>query len=153
MAKTKPEAPQDPLVVSMSEILNRKQPRTEGARVRLDDGTVATLTFQAIGRQAFDDLKTEHPPTPDQRAKMRKALTAAGMNKTQIDYSVATLLDHNPDTFPPALLAASALEPAMTLNEATEMWTSPAFSKGELAAMLETVEQLNIDKTFDLGNG
>lgn len=59
------------------------------------------FVFQSIGRQAWTKLLAEHPPTDEHR-----------------DLGS----DHNPETFPPAALAASSVEPKMSVETATGMF-------------------------------
>ena len=63
-----------------------------------------TFTFQDIGRKAFDEMVYAHQPTAEQ--KKHVADMGGG------------ILEYNTDTFPPALMAASAIEPEMTTEEA-----------------------------------
>lgn len=56
---------------------------------QMRDDEVA-FTFEAVGQKAWNDLLAAHPPTKDQRS--------AG-------------LDHNPETFAPAAIAASLVDP------------------------------------------
>src|SRR5438105_4109088 len=53
--------------------------------------SAVAFTFQAVGRRAYAKLLTEHPPTDEQK---------------QDAESKQIGLSYNPDTFPPALLAA-----------------------------------------------
>lgn len=67
-----------------------------------------TFTFQDIGRKAFDELVMAHPATKDQ--KERVAELGGG------------ILEYNIDTFPPALLAATAIDPEMTVEDAQQIF-------------------------------
>jgi hypothetical protein len=66
--------------------------------------------FTSVGRRKWSDLLAAHPPTPEQIAMEREREDGKGMP-----------LDHNPDTFPVAAIAASCIEPAMTLAEVQEL--------------------------------
>lgn len=58
--------------------------------------------FRAIGKRAWADLIARHPPTKDQlKADPR--------------------LDHNPVTFPVAAIAASCIDPELTLEDAQRL--------------------------------
>jgi len=70
-----------------------------------------TIALRAIGSKAYDDLMAAHPPTKAQKVENTP---------------------FNIDTFGPALLATSFMTPEMTVEEATAMWTSPEWSRGEL---------------------
>lgn len=59
--------------------------------------------FRAIGKRAWFDLLAAHPPTA-------KDLEQYGRN-----------LDHNPRTFPAAAVAATLVDPAMTVEQVTEL--------------------------------
>lgn len=59
------------------------------------------FTFESIGRQAWTKLLAEHPPSAEHR-----------------DLGS----DHNPETFPPAAVAASSAEPKVSVETATEMF-------------------------------
>jgi len=72
-----------------------------------------TFTFQDIGRKAFDEMVIAHQPTAEQKKFM------ADMG--------GGILEYNTDTFPPALMAASAIDPEMTIEEAEtifDQWSS-----------------------------
>jgi hypothetical protein len=58
------------------------------------------FTFQSIGKAKWTALIAEHPPLPEHK----------DMGS-----------DHNPDTFPPAAMAACAVEPTMTVETAQAM--------------------------------
>lgn len=90
--------------------------------VSTDDGDVeeGAMLFRAIGSEEYDDLLGEHPPTGEQRKK--------GLN-------------HNPNTFAPALLARVCVEPAMAEEEWSDIWQSPDWNRGELQKMyMEAVD-------------
>jgi hypothetical protein len=57
------------------------------------------FVFRSIGFTAWLELMAEHPPTPADR---------------KIDPRV----DHNPRTFPPAAIAASCVEPELSVDDA-----------------------------------
>ncbi len=58
--------------------------------------------FRQVGKKTWADLLVTHPPTREQR-QARPAL------------------DHNPATFPVAAIAASCIDPAMTVDEVGEL--------------------------------
>lgn len=60
------------------------------------DAASAPFTFRSIGRQAWRRLIGEHPPTREQARQG---------------------LDHNPDTFPVAAIAASCVAPEITVAD------------------------------------
>lgn len=67
-----------------------------------------TFRFRSIGHRAWADLLRAHPPTRDQLAKRRD-------------------MDHNPETFPYAAIAASCVEPVMSIDDVKRLEASPAF--------------------------
>lgn len=80
-----------------------------------------TFVFEAMGREAYSDLIGDHPPREDD--------TKNG-------------LQFNADTFPPALLAASCVQPeGMDLKEATDIWEN--WSDGECELLLDTAVAAN----------
>ena len=81
-----------------------------------------TVLFQAISSKAYDDLIAKHPPT----AKQKRDNAA-----------------WNPDTFAPALIAACSKEPEIPEDTATGIWTSDAWSRGELMDLFMAVVELN----------
>lgn len=64
------------------------------------DGKTHFLTFVAIGGRAWRELLAQHPPTREQSLKH-------GMS-----------LDNNPETFPQAAMAASCVQPGLSLEQA-----------------------------------
>lgn len=58
------------------------------------------LVFEGIGRKAWRDIQAEHPPTEAQRKEY------------------GAFLDHDPESFPAAAMAASCLEPGLSVEEA-----------------------------------
>ena len=64
------------------------------------DAAKVEFRFRAIGKRPWADLLKQHPPTKDQQR--------AG-------------LDHNPETFPAAAIAASCVEPTLTVDEAERL--------------------------------
>ena len=84
--------------------------------------TVATFTFRDIGRKPFDALLVAHQPTPAQK----KAVADQG----------GGVLEYNQDTFPPALMAATAVDPEMTLEEAEETYHN--WSSGDAEILFTT---------------
>jgi len=135
--------------------LNPAAPAALGAaqaeldRLRADAEAVsARFVFQAVGRQRFSDLRGEHPPTKEQRTEWTARWLKAGVAEHQIPE-----LEHNPDTFPPVLLAAACIEPEMTLGDATGIWCSAGWSDAELAELFGAALAVNTQhRRHDLGN-
>jgi hypothetical protein len=78
-----------------------------------DGGTIIeyVVTLRAIGSKAYDVLVGMHPPTVEQKKEGAS---------------------YNPDAFGPALIAACAVSPVITPNEAKELWESDEWSRGEV---------------------
>lgn len=98
-----------------------KKPRTTTVDVTVGTDTL-TLEFRALGAKAYDELMAAHPPTKEQKAEGQV---------------------WNPVTFPAALIAASSHDPTITPEQATELWTSPDWARGELWDMLARLVALN----------
>ena len=81
-----------------------------------------TLKFQAIGAKAYDKLVSKHPPKPDQRVE------GASFNM---------------ETFAPALIAACSVEPEISPQDATEIWESEDWSRGDLMVLFRNAVELN----------
>lgn len=98
--------------------------RTVSLTIPGDDGdpVKVSIRLKAIGSAAYDDLIAKHPPTPKQR-------------KDGATY--------NPDTFAPALVAASMTEPQMDLEDAQALWESEDWSRGELTELFLASVQIN----------
>lgn len=125
------------------------------AQQALDDARTAaaqvsaTFVFEAVGRQNFSDLRGQHPPTKEQRDEWKRRWLKTGMADHQIPE-----LEHNTDTFPPVLIAASCIEPAMTVEQATRLWDSAGWSDAELAELFGAALLVNQQhRRHDLGNG
>lgn len=119
----------------------------EEAKDLLDQATEELMlnsiefVFRAIGRKAYEDLILEHPPTPAQQAKAKKL--------GQEGYS------WNPDTFPPALIAASMMGPTLLSPQEVldQIWDNPAWSGPETVLLFgaaiganESFRQLDLPK-------
>ena len=79
--------------------------------VAASQDSIVVFTFKSIGRENYDDLILEHPPTKKQKEEGS---------------------DFNTDTFPPILVAASCVEPEMTVEEANQMFASDSWNGAEL---------------------
>lgn len=79
----------------------------EAARSAVDEATV-TVRLRSMGRLAYERLLDAHPAPPEQIA----AAKAKG----------ETPMPYNADTFPPALIAASMVEPELSEADARQLW-------------------------------
>ena len=90
----------------------------------LDDVAV-DFVFQDIGRKNYDNLVQAHPATDEQKADYRRQA-----EELEMDIAKIGGLSYNPDTFPPALMAACAISPKLTIEEATEIFNE--WSEGDV---------------------
>lgn len=81
-----------------------------------------SLKFQAIGMREYDKLVSKHPPNAEQR----------------VDGS-----PFNIDSFAPALIAACSVDPEISLKDATEIWNSPDWSRGDVMVLFRNAVDLN----------
>lgn len=95
-----------------------------------DTDSVAYFKLRAIGRAAFDALVNAHPPTSAQRAKA-KSLGLGGE------------MAWNPDTFPPALVAACLVDPEMTEDQARLLWEDDSWNAAETQALMDAALEVN----------
>lgn len=89
----------------------RKKKRTEAERVYKIGGEEMSFLYRAIGAIEYDDLVTAYPPTLEQRSQGQP---------------------YNIHKFAPALLSKVVVEPKMSEEEWTEIWTSPDWNRGEV---------------------
>lgn len=111
----------------------------EALRMELEEtDAVVKVTFRGIGRKTYDDLIQDHPPTLEQLAKAKK--------------DGHSDLAFNLDTFPPAIVAASMVEPTLTLEQVQEIWDSDEWNQVELGELFNSAMQVNgTRRTVDLG--
>jgi hypothetical protein len=102
------------------DMLKNKKRKTAELVVVVNDETI-TLQFQAISAVELDKLRAKHPPTKVQQA-----------NGQGINF----------ESFQPALVAATLVDPKMTEDEARDMWASDYWSSGELAQIFETASEV-----------
>lgn len=99
------------------------------------DDHVQVLVFRAIGAHELDFLNRRHRPTEDDITEAK----AQGMTEDEIK-----AMEHSPTTFPPAFIAASLSDPAMTEDEVRELiWESPAFNEAERMSVLMAATRAN----------
>lgn len=117
-----------------AELLAAKE-AVEGAKEALRADTVM-VTVRAIGRKPYDKLLGEHPPTDEQLAE-------AAANGEELPA-------YNFDTFPPALVAASAVNPVMPLEYVQEIWDE--WNSAEITELFTASLIVNTMRRRDLGN-
>jgi len=101
-------------------LLKAKKRKTSELEISVD-GENITLKFQAISATELDKLRAKHPPT--------KAQIANGQGI-------------NFESFQPALVSATLVDPEMTEDEVREMWTSDYWSTGELSQIFEAASEV-----------
>lgn len=96
------------------------------------DSESETFVFRAVGRRRLEELKAECPPSADQLDRWREqAKQNPFLNPPEFD----------PERLAPLLIAASAADPAMTVEEARRLWDE--LSDGEAAALFEGAWRVN----------
>ena len=131
----------------VQEDLVAAEAKYEEIKDRIDD-VVATFKFRSIGRKKFEKLVLAHPPTEEQVERAKKY--SPEPEEGQEDAPLA----HNPETFPPALIAACLVSPTMTVEQATEMWDSDDWTGTELMTLFFTAQAVNIRRaTVNLPKG
>ena len=104
---------------TLQQLLNKPVRRTK-LTLNLGDSEVY-MRFEAISSAQYDALVAEHPPTKKQRE--------AGAS-------------YNPDTFAPALISQCSLEPKLTLEDATALYTAKSWAGGEITDLFLTCVRL-----------
>ncbi len=116
--------------------IKRDQAEAELERLQgeaAEAGAVATFSFRAIGRKAYEQLIEEHPATEEQQREARERGANAGLAPQ------LSRLHWNADTFPPALIAAASCDPKISHEEAWEMFhVSEDWNEGELTTLFVT---------------
>jgi hypothetical protein len=107
---------------------------------------VVEATLRGMGRHKFDLLKRAHPPTEQDIADAERV----GIE--------AKLLEYSPQTFPPACIAASMIDPAtgeamMTEAEVrADIWESEHWNEAEAQGLFLAAMRANQSRaTADLG--
>ncbi|HEX9993199.1 MAG TPA: hypothetical protein VGB14_09760 [Acidimicrobiales bacterium] len=115
-----------------------------------------TFTFEAIDPDAVDALEGEHKPTEKQVKDYKREAAAQG--------NPNRFLRWNPDTYPPALVAATCVKvefstggavDGLTVDEATRMWSSKLWPAEDLAELFGAAQHVARASTSvgDLGKG
>ena len=112
-------------IATLDDLL-KKPARTKEVIINVPTGksgsTDFVMTLKAIGSKAYDDLLAGHPPTHEQKKDGQT---------------------YNADTFAPALIAACSLSPELTLDQATQIWVSNEWSRGELTQLFLGCVEVN----------
>lgn len=133
-------APLGPQVetLSIEQLLEQKQPTVVPVSLRVNDSTVVVFKFATIGRRAWEKLIDEHAATDEQQTAHLAEQEQAG-----IPTFARSFLRWNPDTFRPVAIAAACIEPAMTLEQAQQMWDDPRFAPTELQRLFNGATAAN----------
>ena len=112
-------------IATLEDLLN-KPARTKEITINVPNGKSGTtdfvMTLKAIGSKGYDDLLASHPPTNIQKKEGQS---------------------YNVDTFAPSLIAASSVTPKLTDEQATQIWTSNEWSRGELTELFIGCVEVN----------
>jgi hypothetical protein len=88
--------------------------------------TEVVFKFKSIGAPAYDDLLNEPENQPNEEQKKLGG-------------------DFNPDHFPPALVAASCVDPEMTLEDAFTIYLDPQWNGAELQKLFFGALEVNTE--------
>ena len=86
-----------------------------------DDEQEFVMLFRAIGATDYDKLITKNPPTTDQKAEGNS---------------------YNINTFGPALLSKTIVDPDMDFKQWTEIWNSEDWNRGEIVQIFLVASEL-----------
>lgn len=111
-------------MTDMAALLERKKLRETTVPVAVGgDGETAAFVVRALPRRQYRELLDDHPPVKDGA-------------------------DWNPDTFPPALIAACVVDPEMTVEQAAQIWEE--WEAGEMGRLFLECWKLN-EQTAGVG--
>ena len=112
--------------------------QVEEMKPQVEEATL-TFRFRSLSRKKYDELQSAHLPTPAQIQEAKDS----GLGIPAV----------NTDSFPPALIAASCVEPEMTLDDAKSLWEDDEnWSQGELTMLYEVAIAVNQQRrVIDLG--
>jgi hypothetical protein len=138
-------------VTSIDDVLKGKKPAERVLTVRQDSsGKTIELTFRAIGRKPWGELLEAYPATDTQQQEALEEQLNRGVPPTRCER-----LRWDYDLFPPAAIAACCVDPAdVTLEQATEWWTSDDWSADELTKVMAACIAVNeTSGTAEWGKG
>ena len=87
------------------------------------ESLTVVFTFRDIGRRNYDDLVTAHKPTDEEKQEYKEA-------------GGEGVLAYSTLTFPPALVHATAIEPEIPIDEATEIFEE--WAEGDIELLFTT---------------
>lgn len=113
-------------------VLAAAKAAVDQAETAFEDGS-AVFVFEGLSREDWERLLDDHRPKEHQRSRARREGTSEFLN-------------WDPDTFPPALIAATLVDPpGITLDKARELWESDRFNRSELEAIFSGAHIACID--------
>lgn len=116
--------------------IERAKEVLSGAKEAFRDATVY-ITVRAVGRKPYEDLVAAHPATDEQNAEH------------MAQHNVPA--PYNGDTFPQALISASAIEPKMPLDVVNQIWDE--WNSAELTDLFTAALVVNTQRrSATLGN-
>ncbi len=92
--------------------------------IKKSESTIEEFVFKSIGRPRYDELVSEHPPTKERKK--------AGD-------------DFNADTFPPALVSESCVDPEFPLEDAVSIFSDPDWNGAELRKLFFGALEVNTE--------
>lgn len=99
------------------------------------------FVFRSLGRRKYDEIINDNQATEEQQAEVRKDDPDA-------------VLEFNPETFPPALVAACIESPELSKEEVQKLFDSDDWNSTELMVLFQTALAANIARSqVNLGNG
>lgn len=129
------------LVIASDEGRAVAQAELDAARAEVEEHTVV-YRFCAMGQPAYQALVTEHPPTAEQMADHRRRVEEEAAKPLGEREPVEAPFA-NPETFAPALIAASLYDPAMTLEEVRVEFSRPEWNIAEVQALYDEALRVN----------
>ncbi len=96
------------------------------AEIEESRDTEVVFKFKSIGAPAYDKLLNQPENQPSDELKKLGA-------------------DFNPDNFPPAIVAASCIDPEMTLEEAFTIYNDPSWNGAELQKLFFGALEVNTE--------
>lgn len=117
----------------------------EEAREALEPSLVY-FSIEALGREEFEELIDDCPPSKEQRDRYRKEnpqQAAAGFN-----------LRWDREKFAPLLFSKCVVDPELTSSQAKELWAGGVFNQGEVEFLFQSCLNVNQQaRVVDLGKG
>lgn len=100
--------------------LNNKKRAEQEISFNLGDEEV-TMLFRAIGARDYDKLLAKHPPKPEQKVEGAS---------------------YNLDTFAPAIICRTCVEPELDEDQARQIWESEDWARGEVMTLFRAAVEV-----------